>query len=137
MKLQCITLCGLANVSFDKPNYSISRSYILNIARTLLSPIELGHSHYIDGTCRYYCRLFCVPPQQSLVVSLATTPVPISSALMSYVSRATTSKTMVTFLTSSTLFTTLTTPTSVPWLVTTSLASVGGSTTSGFAARPP
>ena len=31
------------SASFDKPDYSISRPYIWNIARTLLSPSERGH----------------------------------------------------------------------------------------------
>ena len=134
VKLPYIALCGLASVSFHKPDYSISPFYILNIATTLLSPTELGHSHYIDRTCSYYCRLFCVPPELSLAVSQTISLVPSSSTLTSCMSRDTTSETMVTFLSSSTLLTTLTTRTWVLWLVNTSMASVGESAQFGFAA---
>ena len=58
-----MVLCGLAGVSFYKPDYNISQFYILSIATTLLSPTELGPSHYIDVTYSCYCRLFCVPPE--------------------------------------------------------------------------
>ena len=134
VKLPYIALCVLASVSFHKPDYSILPFYILNIVTTLLSPTELGHNHYIDRTCSYYCRLFCVPPKLSLAVSQTTSLILSSSTLTSYMSRDTTSETMVTFFSSSTLLTTLTTRTWVLWPVNTSMASVGESTQFGFAA---
>ena len=93
---------GLASASLTSPTTIFHVLAFWTLQELLLSPTELGHSLYIDGTC-CCCWLFCVLPEKSLAVSLTTTLIPTSRTFTSNKSTATTSETMIPFLSSSTL----------------------------------